>query len=370
MELIINKILNEDDFKLYLKRVGSFDIINPFYKFLASNIDEVIDDKLRYFTLKNEEGDILILMPFLLRKIPYIDGNQNYFDIISPYGYSGPLFNENMSRGYLIKFWGLVDSWYKKNNIVSEFIRFSLNHNFQFYSGLLIPTLSNVRGVILDEESQWNNLKQKVRTNYRKGKNNNLEVRIVYENVESEDIERFYGIYISTMKRVNANTDYFYSLNYFKNIARLSKGKILFAFVYKGNTAISGELLLISGNTLYSYLGGTLMDYFNLRPNDFLKVEVMKWARAHHFKFYNLGGGREDFDNLYRYKKAFFPNDDDAIFYTGRKVVNKDIYDKLDKIMNSDVYLEEAVVVEQVALVKTESKISFFPAYRKNAFTK
>ncbi|AUP77243.1 GNAT family N-acetyltransferase [Flavivirga eckloniae] len=365
MELVINKILNEEDFELYLKTVESFDIINPFYKLLASNIEELLNDKLRYFTLKNDDGEVLVLMPFILRKVPYLEDGQVYYDVISPYGYSGPLFNQDMSRGHLITFWKLVDEWYKANNIISEFVRFSLNHNFQFYSGVLIPTLSNVRGAILDEETQWSNLKQKVRTNYRKGASNELRADIV-DGVKPEDVERFYRIYISTMKRVNADTDYFYSLDYFKNIARLSKGKILITFIYKDDTPISTELILISGNTLYSYLGGTLMDFFNLRPNDFLKVEVMKWARKRNFKYYNLGGGRVDFDSLYSYKKSFFPNDEDVIFYTGRKIIDKEVYDKLDKIMNAEVYLEKEEVMEE----ENDSKISFFPAYRRNAFNR
>lgn len=354
MKLTVNKIQDDNDFASYLSIVKLFDVINPFSRFLKSIINEGDGNELGYFTLKDDEGDIKILMPFILRKIPYTVNNTTYYDVISPYGYSGPLFNKDMSRGYLITFWEQVDSWYKKNNVVSEFIRFSLNNNFQFYSGVLIPTLSNVRGVILDEETQWNNLKQKVRTNCRKAIANNLKIEIAYKNVQNADVERFYNIYISTMKRVNANTDYFYSLEYFKNIARLSKDKIAFVFIYKDDIAISTELILIAGDTLYSYLGGTLMDYFKLRPNDFLKVEVMKWARKNNFKYYNLGGGREDFDNLYRYKKSFFPNDDDVIFYTGRTIVNKTIYHELEKITNT--------IPENNA---DKNKISFFPSYRK-----
>ncbi|MFD1613965.1 GNAT family N-acetyltransferase [Gelatiniphilus marinus] len=356
MELTVNKILDDKDFATYLSIVDSFDVINPFSKFLKSIINEGDGNELRYFTFKKDNGDILILMPFVLRKIATRIDSTNYYDVISPYGYSGPLFNTNMSRGYLIEFWEQVDSWYKANSVVSEFIRFSLNNNFQFYSGVLIPTLSNVRGVILDEETQWSNLKQKVRTNCRKAISNNLTSNIVYKNIENADIERFYNIYISTMKRVNANTDYYYSLDYFKNITRLSKDKIVYVFIYKDDLPISTELILIAGDTLYSYLGGTLMDYFNLRPNDFLKVEVMKWARANNFEYYNLGGGREDLDNLYRYKKSFFPNDEDIIFYTGRKIVNKDIYAKLVHTHNA---LEEGEKKPE------QNKIGFFPAYRK-----
>ena len=80
-------------------------------------------------------------MPFLLRKVPYKDQEETYYDVISPYGYSGPLFNKNMSRGYLILFWEAVDSWYQENHVVSEFVRFSLNHNYQKSCLLLIISL-------------------------------------------------------------------------------------------------------------------------------------------------------------------------------------------------------------------------------------
>lgn len=364
MKLVVHKILNEDDFNIYLKYVESFDVINPFYKILGAKIDDVIDDKLRYFTLINDEKEVIILMPFLLRKIPCFFKEADCFDVISPYGYSGPLFNEDMSRGYVIMFWELVDAWYKENNIISEFIRFSLNNNFHFYSGILIPSLSNVRGAILDEEAQWSHLKQKVRTNYRKSTSNDLRINIIHKDIDSKDVEIFHDIYTSTMRRLNASEEYFYSFYYFNNIVRLGKGKALFAFVYKGDVPISAELLLISGNTVFSYLGGTLKEYFNCRPNDFLKIEVMKWARKNDFKFYVLGGGREDNDTLYHYKKSFFPNDQDVIFYTGRKIVNKKIYDKLSKIMNANVVAEE----EEGCDKNDDGKIDYFPAYRKHAF--
>ncbi|WP_100615843.1 GNAT family N-acetyltransferase [Confluentibacter citreus] len=358
MTLVVNKILNESDFESYLKIVESFDVINPFYKILGSNLNDVINDKLRYFTFLSDSEEVLILMPFILRKVPYKDQSETYFDVISPYGYSGPLFNEDMSRGYLIEFWDEVDAWYKQNNVISEFIRFSLDHNHQFYSGVLVPTLINVKGELIEKEAQWNNFKSKVRNNYRKSVSNNLIAKFVSKDITNYEIETFYDIYIKTMSRIGADTDYFYDIDYFKNIIKLSKENFLIAFVFKDDVAISTELILISGNTLYSYLGGTLADYFDLRPNDFLKIEVMKWARANNYKYYLLGGGRVDYDSLYHYKKSFFPNDNDIIYYTGRKIVNKKIYKRLVKIMNANIILDDSNIE-----IKQE-KIKFFPAYR------
>lgn len=360
MTLKVNKILNEDDFNHYLKIIESFEIINPFYKILGSNLNKIIGEKLKYFSFVSDDGKVLILMPFLLRKIPNTDQKDTYFDVISPYGYSGPLFNNSMSRGYLILFWEAVDNWYKNNNVVSEFIRFSLNHNFQFYSGVLIPTLTNVNGKILKENEQWLNFKQKVRNNYRKSLEYNLTVKYLRQDITEEDINTYYNIYIETMNRIGADSLYFYSLEYFKNIIKLSSNNFVIVLVYKDAIAISAELILIAGDTLYSFLGGTKSDYFNCRPNDFLKIEVMKWAKKHHYQYYLLGGGRSDNDSLYQYKKTFFPNDKDIIYYTGRKIINQKIYDKLDEILNYDV------VIDGVNNEFKTEKTNYFPIYRRN----
>lgn len=354
MKLNVYEVVNENDFKSYINIISSFDVINPFYKIVALNYLELKEDKFYYFTLTNEENKVLILMPFFLRVISFKDQEKSYFDVSSPYGYSGPLFNSEISRGYLLDFWELVDAWYKDNNVITEFIRFSLNNNHHFYSGKLIPTLSNVRGHIIEEEKQWNEFKQKVRNNYRKSVNGGLQVKVFFNEICPETIKIFYDIYIKTMYRIKAEKNYFYSLSYFENIINYSKGNCAIAIVYKENVAISTELILISGDTLYSFLGGTLSEYFEYRPNDFLKIEVMKWARKNNFKNYILGGGRTDGDSLYNYKKSFFPFNQDVIYYTGRKIINTKVYAKLNDILNADIEVE-----------KIDTKPNYFPIYRK-----
>ena len=158
------------------------------------------------------------------------------------------------------------------------------------------------------------------------------------------------------MKRNNANTAYFHSKQYFKDFINNNPDTSAIAIVYKDNIAISTELILIHERTLYSFLGGTLADYFHTRPNDFLKIEVMNWARENNFSCYVLGGGRTDNDGLYKYKKSFFPKEEDVIFYTGRKILNLEAY-KL---------LVETRFHESESENKINFKDSFFPYYRKD----
>ncbi|WP_053992533.1 GNAT family N-acetyltransferase [Mangrovimonas sp. TPBH4] len=354
MELLVKKIQNESDFTEYLEILESFDITNPFYRIIDANLNELTEGNLRCFVMQNNDGKIIIVMPFLLRKITCQNQEKQYYDVISPYGYSGPLFNRTLSRGWLLLFWELVDNWYRDNNVVSEFIRFNLCNNYDFYTGVLIPTLSNVRGAIINEKDQWSNFKQKVRNNYRRSISNNLKIEIVFRDIEDSKIELFHGIYTKTMARIHAEREYFYSIHCLKNIIKLSKGKCLIAFTYFNNIAISTELILISGTTLFSYLGGTLSNYFNLRPNDFLKLEVIKWARKNHMDYYVLGGGRTNYDSLYKYKKSFFPNDKDSVYYTGRKIVNQKAYDMLCSVFKTNVSDMDKMTCK------------YFPAYRQN----
>src|SRR5690606_14954199 len=179
MQLIVNKIKSSEQFDKYLDIVESFNEINPFYEILGANLNELIGEKLRYFLLVDDAGKALVLMPFIIRKIPNINLEDNYYDVISLYGYSGPLFNQDLSRGYLVMFWELIDNWYKEHKVVSEFIRFSLNNNYQFYSGIIVPTLANVKGVIIDENKQWDHFKPKVRNNYRKSLEHHLSAEFL-----------------------------------------------------------------------------------------------------------------------------------------------------------------------------------------------
>lgn len=91
------------------------------------------------------------------------------------------------------------------------------------------------------------------------------------------------------MNRLNAESSYNYSLDFFNNYILNNPDSCALAVVYKENLAISVELLLLSDKVVYSFLGGTDNTYFYARPNDFLKFEVFNWSRKNGYEFYFLG---------------------------------------------------------------------------------
>ncbi|MFC5045346.1 NeuD/PglB/VioB family sugar acetyltransferase [Aquimarina hainanensis] len=344
---------SEKALKKYKKILNSVGNENPFYTLEYIGITGMREHRLSYFVLERNSRPIVV-MPFYLRDIKETDGK--YKDVVSPYGYGGPLLDiEHVECKDLEYFWREVDAWYKKENIVSEFIRFSLNNNHCRYNGELIPTLTNVKGEIVDEETQWSQFKAKVRNNYRKATQQSLTLKVYSNPISPAIIKDFYDIYISTMQRNNADSLYYHKIDYFIDFIKNNPKNAIIGMVYKDDKPISTELILVNDNTLYSYLGGTLSDYFYTRPNDFLKIEVMNWARKHHYKYYILGGGRSDGDSLYKYKKSFFPNDQDVTYYTGRKIINPEQYMKL--------VLQKCNMTENMTC-ETDIKKGFFPLYR------
>lgn len=308
----------------YNKLLYAINSTNPFYRSEILINPKKSQENLRYFVFKIDNC-VKALMVFYLRSIES-DYQKTYFDVISPYSYSGPIFVQNIILDEIEKFWQSVDSWYKENKIITEFIRFSLNQNFVGYSGHVLETLKNVKGRILPEELQWERFDKKVRNNIRKALSYNLKFELRYGHICKCTISEFHRIYLSTMKRKDAAHRYFYSLDYFENLISNNSDCCAIALIFYKNKVVSTELLLLSDKTIYSYLGGTDSDYFFTRPNDFLKYQVLDWARKKGFMFYVLGGGQQDNDSLYKYKKSFFPYDDDVIFYTGRKVINEKVY--------------------------------------------
>jgi hypothetical protein len=355
MEKYTLKILDletETDKKVYNGYLEQIDDLNPFYKLELLGNPNVDQNNLKYFIFL-VRGTPAVLMNFFVRKIDIDLPDGPFYDIISPYGYSGPLFKKQIESETIINFWELVDHWYLTHNMVSEFIRFSLNGNHIKYTGKLIETLLNVKGEIKDSfEKQWTSFSSKVRNNYRKAEKYNLKFKI-YQGTEITDdiIKEFHEIYISTMGRNSAKEFFFFEIEYFQSIIYANPKHFAIALDYKDGTAASTELIVISNETIYAYLGGTRSEYFEFRPNDFLRVEILKWAVYSHKKYYVLGGGQQDNDGIYRSKKGFFPKDLDAIFYTGRKIINEELYNNLTN-----------------TLLKKENSINsdFFPAYRIN----
>lgn len=329
-KLFVHAIESEGDRCLYDSHLALFPE-NPFYRKELLFPGGSEDGTLLYFILEYRK-ETVALMPIFRRKVVLDGGDSGYFDVTSPYGYSGPLFQKHLDGEVVELFWNLVDQWYREHRVVTEFIRFNIEKNWTGYNGQLQPTLKNICGKIVPEPLQWKNFKPKVRNNYRRALKEGLRVKIYQEEFPRQIIKDFFTIYINTMIRRKAMSHYFYCMGFFEQFILQNPQSCAIAMTYKENIPVSAELLLLGGDKIYSFLGGSEADYFKYRPNDLLKLEVLNWGRKNGYAHYFLGGGRMDDDSLFKYKKNFFPKDPEAVFYTGRKIIDKEVYKNLTGI--------------------------------------
>lgn len=337
-----NKALNEIGISPYY--------LVDFYKGFASGLNDLL-------TLIVKEESFLFILPGYKRSIK---GFEDYFDFISPYGYSGPLISKNASHGFISNAWAQVQEYFLTTNIISCFLRLSLDNEVPLFPGLINPTMLNIKGKIVEEPEQWRLYENKVRKNVKRAKSNNLVFAIKGgSEVTPLEMQDFHNIYVQTMTRTNAANSFFYPLQTFEDFALNSGNFCCFSFIYDSGTVVSCEMTLHSNECMYSFLGGTLEESFDKRPNDLLKHELINWGRNNGYKYFILGGGFGSNDGIFRYKKSFFPYD--VVDYcTGRWIINEDRYSEIveywfKKNANS-------------GNIKELQEKDFFPEYRKFIF--
>jgi hypothetical protein len=264
-----------------------------------------------------------VLYPFLLRDLPFgAEGG----DIVTPYGYGGA-FRTGVADAEA--FWAAFDGWAVEQGVVSELVRFSLFRDRLLpYPGTREERLVNVvRDLGPGEDELWMDYEHKVRKNVKKARRSGLRGEI---DEAGARLEEFLRLYEHTLERRLAPDRYRFPREFFERIRDRLPGRFAYAHVLDGDRVVSSELALLSETSAYSFLGGTDEEFFALRPNDLLKVELIRWAKAAGKRRFVLGGGFEADDGIFRYKRSFAP-DGLVPFEIGTRILRPDAYDELTK---------------------------------------
>ena len=227
---------------------------------------------------------------------------------------------------------------------ICEFVRFELfSDYYAHYAGEITTRTHNVvRSLDLPLEEIWMDFKAKVRKNVKRANSHNLSIII---EPTGEYLKDFLRIYYSTMDRTDAENEFYFSEHFFRDLNEMRDNVMYFHTVHEGRI-ISTELVIYGAENAYSYLGGTEREYFDLRPNDFLKYEIIRWAVEKGLKNFVLGGGYGTDDGIFQYKQALAPKGI-VEYYIGRRIFDRELYDRLVSL-RGDAELNE----------------QFFPLYR------
>lgn len=308
------------------------------------------DGKLKTYYLECEYGKVYY--NFLMREILLPD-KTGYYDIITPYGYSGPLLidcDEKNKTKLILFFKEQFENYCMKNNIVAEFVKFHpliKNHeNMDLYMD--INPIGNTVYIPLNSPDEiWNNLGSHCKKSIRRAEKNGIRI-VIDKSIGT--LENFMNLYTNAMKKNNAADYYLFSNDFFYNTFNLLKDNVfIFNSLYE-DKIISSSLILKYKEYIHGYFSGSDYSYTHLGPNNLLRYKAALWGYENHCKYFHLGGGNE---SLMKFKQSFSKNGL-LDLYIGKKIHNPSIYNEL---------VEKWKTINNVANI---DKINYFPIYRVN----
>ena len=285
--------------------------------------------ELRRFELKNEIGHVYY--QFIVRKTPVQTDEQEYYDTITPFGFSGPVILKCLPnrRKELSK---IFDEAFQKycleNHIVTEYVRFNgwinnLNDFEDFYK-----TRNHGTTVFIDltgEDFFRDEFSSNTRRKVRKAQKNNVEVEIDYTGATSHEFCRLYAMMVK--KNDVTNEYYQFSEGFIRESFNYLNGKqFLINAKYEGKY-ISSILIIHHGDSLHYHLAANDPDYFHLEGSSFLTFEACRWGVENGKKTFHLGGANDD-ENLHRFKMGFTKSEPLELLI-GMKIRNHEAYKEL-----------------------------------------
>ncbi|GIN61997.1 hypothetical protein J27TS8_19900 [Robertmurraya siralis] len=335
----LHLLRSADDWSPFLARFSNLDV---YYTKEYAELFAVIQNgtpNAIYF--ENENGKVFY--SFIKRGI---DGTgELYFDLITPYGYGGPLVEGDPT--IIRSFYSLFTEYCLKQNIVSETVTLHpllKNHEYikeVMKTDYVRKTTAVDLSLSLDEiRSQYS---KNAKRNIRKAVKNEVTISVANS---KEEIDQFTNMYYETMDRHKASKFYYFDRSYFhKQLMDTNLSKSVLLLAWSHSEMIAGVLLLIGNQFAHYHLGASRAEFLSLRPNHLLFDAMIEYAKMCHSKFLHLGGGYLDEDELYRFKTSF-TNKASFDYYLGKHIINEKKYSELTK-----------------PAIKSSEK-SYFPAYR------
>ena len=298
-----------------------------YYEAFAAPLEEAQSECA---VLKDERG--IIMHPYFrcpLTRYDWLNAPSDKFDLSSAYGYGGIYGNVECTE-LVNDFFVLFDIYCKNTGVVAELIR--INPIVEMHPVMRQKySLKKANSqVVVELQRSDEEIFRSYLHNNRKNVNKALRsgVSIVREGIDGNRFGDFLEIYEGTMKRRCAKESFVFSKGLYQRLQDGLKEKIQLFYSIIDEISVSAEVVLCSESAVYSFLGGTKEEYYENRPNNLLKHEIVKWARGQGFKRYLLGGGPDGNDGIFEYKRSFAPNGV-IDFYIASHIYDQELYNHL-----------------------------------------
>jgi serine/alanine adding enzyme len=267
---------------------------------------------------------------YVYLKRSYAFDRETYYDLISPYGYSGYYFEKQET---LNEFVPLFREEARKRNYLTEVIRqnpyvFTNISNISKHYDRIISRITF--GIKIDQYKSFDEYLKDTHRDNKRGYKIALHNSLIFkmEDFNEENLNKFITIYNLTMDKLNSTKYYYFNQEYYYSLFHL-KENIFFANVYNKSDLIASCMVFKYNKLLHYHLGGSLLEHRHMRPNNLIHCSIIQYGIENNYELYHLGGGLKDNDTLFEFKNKIA---DIKFHYTIYKnILNEEIYDKIKK---------------------------------------
>ena len=283
-------------------------------------------DKEKGMCCVAQEGNNIMLFPFLKRDFLYTD--HYYHDFETAYGYGGPIFNvtDGAFQEMAIK---ETFEYLKANNYICGFVRFhTLLKTYKVFNAddIIFDRNTVAIDLTLSEEDIWSKeIHSKNRNVIRKAEKAGLKY---VADSEYKYLDDFIRLYNGTMDKLSADDFYYFDRNYYNNFVKNNPDSFL-GIVLLDNKVVSAAIFMYDGIYGHYHLSGSDKQYLNLSPNNFMLYQSALELKKRGVELFHLGGGTssDQDDSLFAFKKKFSPLLYD--FYIGKFIFNQELYNQI-----------------------------------------
>ncbi|MGP4865186.1 GNAT family N-acetyltransferase [Psychrobacter sp. T6-5] len=290
--------------------------------------------------------DKVLLFPLLERDIIGTEKK----DLVSVYGYPGPLFSTDNVEDQNI----LLNKAFEEISSLGYVSLFSRLHPIINSQAIENSTkLGEIVYFDLNEslEDIYASMRKVHRRDVRKLKKSDFILKRHYKAI-SENISEFKKIYDLTMDKLGASSYYYFDENFYEKLFSSDNFKAMLYTVYFEDQAVASAVMMHTSVFGEYHLSGTLPEFYRDHPMKLILACAMEDMHSAGLKYFILGGGvGSKKDSLFDFKYGFARNT--KSFSIVKRIFDSETYDVLTRRN-----------FESLNIDYEKSQINYFPLYR------
>lgn len=253
------------------------------------------------FVVDKRSGEIVGTLPLFLDK-------RHRILISLPFGdYGGPCIAPNVNKNEVLRlsFQQVTETARREadeihlKSLPKNYSNWFRDHHFSL-TPLMYTFILPIHGLAMDH--LWKNFRRDTRRGIKKAEKEGL---VVEEAQEKESMKEYYHVYSISMKHIGASVRPFTFFTVLWDT--LSQRKLLNIFLARyQNECIAGLIFFSWKGRLHIYGNVSLPGFRNLRPNDLLYHETIRWGVERKLRVVDFGLTPLNSDSgLYQFKKRW-----------------------------------------------------------------